>query len=319
MMSERYYIGLDGGGTTTAAVVLNESGQVLFRTNGETINFHSVGFEKARANLHQVFQQIDRIMDHHPIRCVYIGCSALDGDADDRTMKCLVGDYYNENTRIYMSSDAHVALVSAHLNKAGIIIISGTGSMGLGRKEDGEVFIVGGWGYGIGDEGSAYFIANQGIRAAIRGFEGMDKKTKLLEAMMEFYQVKHPREMINKIYQPTLSRNKISDFAPAVYECALNNDEVSNRILVQTTQHLTDMTHVLIGKIGREVGVGVYGSVFKKNKIVYNLFRENIKNRYSNVNVFVPTVPPEIGAALEAMRMDNINIDHAILNNMKKG
>ena len=43
----KYYLGIDGGGTRTTAAVSDENGNVLFKAVGKSINFYSVGFEKA--------------------------------------------------------------------------------------------------------------------------------------------------------------------------------------------------------------------------------------------------------------------------------
>ena len=47
----KYYLGIDGGGTRTTAAVSDENGNVLFKAVGKSINFYSVGMEKARENL----------------------------------------------------------------------------------------------------------------------------------------------------------------------------------------------------------------------------------------------------------------------------
>ena len=54
----KYYLGIDGGGTRTTAAISDEKGNVLFKAVGKSINFYSVGMEKARENLKDVINDI---------------------------------------------------------------------------------------------------------------------------------------------------------------------------------------------------------------------------------------------------------------------
>ena len=53
-----YYLGIDGGGTKTVAVVTDEKGRIITTVSGDTINFYSVGYENARKNLSELMNKI---------------------------------------------------------------------------------------------------------------------------------------------------------------------------------------------------------------------------------------------------------------------
>ena len=54
----KYYLGIDGGGTRTTAAVSDESGKLILKKAGKTINFYSVGMETARNNLDSLIKEI---------------------------------------------------------------------------------------------------------------------------------------------------------------------------------------------------------------------------------------------------------------------
>jgi N-acetylglucosamine kinase-like BadF-type ATPase len=74
--------------------------------------------------------------------------------------------------RWVITHDAAIALSGATASGNGILVISGTGSMAWGRNAKGESARAGGWGYVFGDEGSAFDIVRQAVRAALRMEEG---------------------------------------------------------------------------------------------------------------------------------------------------
>src|SRR5262249_4469681 len=73
---------------------------------------------------------------------------------------------------LVVTTDAVIALAGATENGQGIITISGTGSIAFGRNAAGRSMRAGGWGYIYGDEGSAFDIGRQALRAALRLEEG---------------------------------------------------------------------------------------------------------------------------------------------------
>ena len=69
----KYYLGIDGGGTRTTAAVSDENGNVLFKAVGKSINFYSVGMEKARENLKNVINDIYKNIGKIEFESAFIG------------------------------------------------------------------------------------------------------------------------------------------------------------------------------------------------------------------------------------------------------
>ena len=66
--------------------------------------------------------------------------------------------------RVSVIADVEAAYLGALGERSGILLLSGTGSMALGRDERGRWTRAGGWGPLLGDEGSAFWIGREWLR-----------------------------------------------------------------------------------------------------------------------------------------------------------
>ena len=304
-MSEKYYIGIDGGGTYTKAVAVSSSGELVFSVTGETINFNAVCFDDARKNLEGVFDDITTHIPEQSISRVFIGCSALDSKADSETVKTLMGKYSFLNAD--MNSDLYVALFGHSFGDRG--------AMGIALDKKGEIIVCGGWGYAIGDEGSAYYIATEGLKAAARMTDGREEKTALYDAMMSFYGLDDPYLLIDKIYQPTLSRNKTAKFAKVVSECAEKGDTVALSILDKSANELALLATTLLRKSNISDKLAVYGGVLQHNKYILTRFEEILQKDFPSIDITFPKALPEFGAVAAAMNIDGA-LDEKIIEKL---
>lgn len=69
---------------------------------------------------------------------------------------------------IRVVGDMEIAFDAAFDTGPGVIVIAGTGSIAYGRDRQGRTARAGGWGFAVGDEGSAHWIARQAVRAVLR-------------------------------------------------------------------------------------------------------------------------------------------------------
>ena len=174
----KYYLGIDGGGTKTTAILCDENAHLISRFVGESINYNSVGMETARENLRQT---VDGVLAENDIKlnAAFIGMSAISDRADDNfTRKFCAGII--DCDKVTMDSDVYIGLEAMRCDGAAAMVISGTGSMAVGRLPDEKIIHTGGWGYILGDEGSGYSMSVDALRAAICGYEGRAEKTSLI-------------------------------------------------------------------------------------------------------------------------------------------
>jgi glucosamine kinase len=158
-------LGIDIGGTRSRAR-LWAGGQVAADSQAPSASLAAAGLEAAHAALAAL---LDDVQAGQP------GADLLDAICVGSAGLSLPGarqfllDHLAPLTRpgaVEVVSDAALVLPAAGLD-AGVAVICGTGSVAVGSSADRTVH-VGGWGYLLGDEGSAYWIVREAIRALLK-------------------------------------------------------------------------------------------------------------------------------------------------------
>ncbi|MEA4917171.1 N-acetylglucosamine kinase [Proteiniphilum sp.] len=304
------FCGIDGGGTTTTAVVCDERGNILGSFQAGSINHYGVGLEKARENYAFIKEQLIALLGCEP-DITYIGNSALDSEATDELVQQLVGGIFHKKT--LMHSDVYVALLGFTQGSPGALLISGTGSMACAIDREGNYHTSGGWGQILGDEGSGYHLGLKGVQAALQFHDQMAPPTLLLERLIGFYHLSRVADLIEIVYSPSLEKGTIAAFAIEVEKAALQGDEVSIRLINDEVEWLFRLSESILKKSGVK-RLGLYGSMLVKSHII----GPQLISRYSghDVELLYPRFKPEIGALFGAFTNENISLDEKIIANL---
>jgi N-acetylglucosamine kinase-like BadF-type ATPase len=208
-----------------------------------------------------------------------------------------------ENSRIYIKSDAFMTLYGLTAGDAGVLMISGTGAMGMAFDGSGGIFIAGGWGRITEDEGSGYYIAVNALKAALHYHDGIDENTMIYDAMIQYFGESDPRKLIYSFYEHPEIAPDIAPFSIIVSKCAASGDTQAINILNNTACYLSSYTISLLRQINNNVcKVGIYGSVLVNDKYIRTLFCDKIKSLYPDINITVPEIKPEYAAILYAQK-----------------
>lgn len=297
----KYYLGIDGGGSKTTAVICDENLNLVSRFVGESINFNSVGMEAARKNLKAT---VDGAIAGKDIRlsAAFIGMSAIAERADDEFTKKLCEGII-DCEKVTMDSDVYIGLEAMRCDGAAAMVISGTGSMAVGRLEDGKIIHTGGWGYILGDEGSGYAIAIDALRAAICGYEGSAPETALTEAFKEHYQVDDMLQLIDIFYDPPMPRSEIAKLAPIIFRCA-ENDTVAKGIVENHAKLLANTVCALLKNMPTGTPLGLWGGIFENYKKFRDAFSSFVKESFPETEINILEYAPEYGAIFAAIKTD---------------
>ncbi|MDF2686178.1 MAG: hypothetical protein K0S55_1359, partial [Clostridia bacterium] len=316
-------IGVDGGGSRTTAAAVDTEGHLLGRKTGAGINFNATPMKACTQNLYNIIEELKKESGFEEYDTISIGMSALDDIASPEIINEFADEYF-DNKKILMHSDVFMALYGLspnnNINSVGsVMIVSGTGMMGVAVKCNPDkiikeqTFITGGWGYLLGDEGSCFHIASEGIKAALRFSESIGKITKLLDCLYEFYNITNVRDLIPLIYSSKAPNEVIASFAPQVINSAKNGDEISIEIMQKTLDILCGHTCNLAKQIGAgentEFNIGINGGLFEKNPDICNEYIYRIKNIYKRAQIGAPSLRPEISAVLYAFKIRGYNIN----------
>jgi N-acetylglucosamine kinase-like BadF-type ATPase len=306
-MTMARYLGVDGGGSKTALALIDDTGHVIARATAPTSYYFNDGFDIVEKSLAQGVTDI----------CTQAGITPADIDA---AFFGLPG--YGEASGDIASLDAVPAGVLGHdryscdndmvcgwagslAGEDGINVISGTGSMTYGERQ-GVGHRVGGWGELFGDEGSAYWIAAQGLNTFSRMSDGRLPKGPLHGLMKDRLEVTGDLDVVSLVIDTWKgNRSKIAALATTVCAAAEAGDEASSRILSAAVDELVTLietTRTLIGFTDTEtVPVSYSGGMFS-NEGFLRQFVSALQGSSAKYDLQTPRLDPAVGGALYAAK-----------------
>lgn len=302
----QYVVGIDGGGTkTTAAVVGEDLGLVGSATTGPA-NGRSVGMDTAGAN---IAEAVESALHQAGIGLSSVGamCMCLAGfDTDlDLPVPQRAVRLLGFQGAAIMENDVVGAWAGATEAMPGVVVIAGTGATALGMSVRGELWRTDGWDYILGDTGSGFAIGRTGIRMAMKALDGRAAPTLLVRELAGTYGVRNAEEMRRLVDSTHFGKFEIARFAARVAEVADAGDAAAQDILRQAGRDLADNAIAIIRKLGmrdESFPVSTVGGVFKSGAWVMPPFREAVSQIAPHATFVAPRHPPEIGAAILAMR-----------------
>ena len=203
-----------------------------------------------------------------------------------------------------MTHDAHIALAGATGAEPGIIVIAGTGSIVFGRNVAGVTARAGGWGYVFGDEGGAFDLVRQALRAVLRNEEGWGPPTSLRDVLLETTGARDGHQLLHLLYTDEYPRDRVAGWAVLVDQAARAGDAVARDILGSAAQSLAAMTAAVRAQLFERCGIvdvrysgGVFGS-----EPLLERFRMLVELE-EGTRVSAPQHSAAEGALLEAYRI----------------
>ena len=304
-----YVLGIDGGGSKTVCVLMNDKREILGRGEAGSSNYQSVGIEAAKYSIESAINKAIIEKDNIRIEAICLGLAGVGRSKDIEVIKNIVKKIpilcNIKPQNIIISHDALIALVGGIGNDVGIVVAAGTGSIVFGRNHQGETKRVGGWGYILGDEGGAYKIAVAGMQAALKSHDGRLVYTSLIKDFKSYFDLTNLEELIEVVYRSGLGVKDIAALAPIVDNAAFLGDEVANNIIDDAVNELVKATVTVINEIfveGEFVEVVTTGSVWKSKSKMWERFVSCINRDFPEVKVILPRFEAVYGAGLLALK-----------------
>lgn len=298
---EAYYLGVDGGGTNTRAVITDADSKIIGEGHSEASNPLRVGFDTALAHIEEAIDGAcsQAGLERSDISAACVALAGISDPSHHRKMEDTLNRSIGINTT-KLVTDASAALYGALDGQSGVIIIAGTGSIAMGINSAGEHARSGGWGPTLSDEGSAYDIARRALKAVIASFDERLPHTQLTERICDRLGVRDPSDLPRVIYRDDMDRTQIAALAVDVSEVAGEGDRVAREILEQAGRELGELAGSVVRKLGMEdhnFRLAFVGSVFNAGEIILSPLRETIKRIAPQAIVEEPLFPPTVGAA----------------------
>lgn len=174
----RWWVGIDGGGTSTRALVADAQGRILGRGEAGASALNQ-GTEQAWRHIAEAIARAG--VPGLALRDCALGLG-LSGTGVPAQLQAFVAADPGV-ARFTLVTDGLVALLGAHGGQPGALLISGTGSVAEALLEDGSRRMTGGWGWQIGDEGSGAWLGQQAMKLAQAAFDGRAPRGTLAESV----------------------------------------------------------------------------------------------------------------------------------------
>jgi len=302
-----YVAGIDGGATKTICIIADNEGKVLGRGVSGPSNYHNVSTSAVKKAL---LQSIKRATSNARLRrskfkVACFGMAGLDSPYDWKIVPKFIREEIKFCEKIAVVHDSVIALYGATGGAPGLIVEAGTGSFAAGLNKRGEIKRVGGWGHIIGDEGSAYEIGRQALKAFLRSYDGREMKALLTEKIMRMLKLGVEEDLVQRVYAEKMSISEMAAIAPLVAEAADEGDAVAKRILTDAGRELASQAIAIAKALGMEnedVEVYMTGGVFKAGSHVFKPFEGEIKEIMPKARLASPKFEPAMGAVFLALR-----------------
>jgi N-acetylglucosamine kinase-like BadF-type ATPase len=307
-----YFLGVDGGQSSTKSIIGDSSGAILGQGVSGPCNHVKSGDGRTKfvnalvSSVGQALEQAGLPIHQRQFDAACLGFSG--GPADKESIvRELIWAYH-----LTVTTDAHAALYGATSASPGIIVISGTGSIALGRNDQLRTARAGGWGYIFGDEGSAFDIARQALRAILRHQEGWGPPTALTSTLLEATQTADANQLMHAFYTDEYPRSRVATFARLVDHVASHGDPVATQILNQAARDLHTFVAAVRTQLfspAQPVLICPIGNTFQSAILRHHF--ETLALLADGARVADPAFSPAQGALLEAYRLAGVTIDLA--------
>ncbi len=241
-------LGVDGGGTCTRVLLARVDGEELARTVGAPAlvdpNHPEASVDAVVAACREAAEAAGIAL---PVTALWAGIAGAGGTGVGETLGAELGRW-GLAQRVGVGTDADAAYHDAFGEEPGILLIAGTGSVALGRGEDGSSATVGGWGVLLGDEGSGYAIGMAALRSIVRGVDGRGMSTSMKEAVFERVGLARPEELIAWVARS--DKSDVAGLVPLVCRAADTGDPVAATIVEGAIEDLTGHVLTVIRRLG---------------------------------------------------------------------
>ncbi|HVN78178.1 MAG TPA: BadF/BadG/BcrA/BcrD ATPase family protein [Terriglobia bacterium] len=311
----RLYLGIDGGQTETRSILATENGQVLGigRSGPCQHPNRDTSRESSRESLFSAVRAVletSGMSESSEIDSAFLG---ITGVTDPSTQaahfyRSALADRFRVSN-LTVDIDARSALAGAIPFQPGIVVISGTGSVGFGVDSEGNTFRTGGWGYLIGDPGSGFEIGRQALGAVLHCHERGGPHTRLTEMILRNLEIDQVGLIPQSVHLKENPKVYIAGISRLVTQAAEQGDAVSLEILATAGRHLASLAVAILEKLhwsDQKIPVSGVGGVLRTSAQLWEQFCDGVVQLEPRARVDVPELPPLAGALLLAYQQDGL-------------
>jgi N-acetylmuramic acid 6-phosphate etherase len=228
------FLGIEGGGTRTVALLADGSGQPLRRLETGPANMKLL----TEVQLTRRFRSIARALPRPS--ALGIGLSGAWVEADFEKIRSAAAKAW-PRIPCYATNDLETALTAAEDSKRPdqmpqVLMVSGTGSSCYGKARDGRGVKIGGWGHVLGDKGSGYDIGLRALQAIIDAYDHEGCWPPLGQRLLQALELNEPTDLID--WAQVAKKPDIASLAAEVLAAGGQADKIAREILADAARCL---------------------------------------------------------------------------------
>jgi N-acetylglucosamine kinase-like BadF-type ATPase len=304
LKSEQLVLGIDGGGTKTAAcLALRESGgeaSIVGRGYGGPSNAQTLGLPAALQSLDCAVDEAlrDASVSRGPVAAACLGLAGADRESVATPLAEWAAQRQLANS-LRIVHDGLPVLAAGTPDGWGVALIAGTGSFAFGMDAAGRSARAGGWGHLFGDEGSGYAIALAGLRAAAQAADGRGPATQLVDRLLGRLSLSQPMELIPAIYGSSGDRAAIASLAEVVVGTAAAGDPVAEQLVCDAAEELARMVSALAVRLDLSDApcpLALAGGALLHGERLQQRLRESLSSMSVHAEPIASVAEPVLGA-----------------------
>lgn len=285
-------LGIDGGGSRCTAVLARlpatagAEPAILGRGHGGPANPRVAGHEAARSSIDAAIATAfaDAGLARGKVAAICLGLAGV-GLAEDRDAMRTWAEEAGIARRVSVVPDGLLAFAAGSEDPWGVVLVAGTGSLGLARPRgsslaaDAACDRCGGWGPILGDEGSGHAVGLAALKAAVRAADGRGPDTLLREAVMRRFDATAPAELVARIQAPGVGRREIADVAREAIAAADAGDVVAMALVAAAAADLAAHVRTLAvrnGFVGGDYPLRLAGGLLTGSATLRRLVVESL-------------------------------------------
>ncbi len=297
------FVGVDGGGTHTRVLVVDEQGVELATAEGPGSAIQPGAASRSAGIIRDAVHRASAGLSDRPVRALCVGVAGAGRDEERDTLQSAL-----ETDRIAGSviilTDAEIALEDAFGAGPGVLLTAGTGSIAYGKGPTGVMARCGGWGPNIGDEGGGSWIGRRALGVAAASSDGREPESALPAAIIAALGINSIEALI-----PWAAAATPADFgklAPVVLEVAATGDLRANSLVTLAVEELALHVRTLARKLFSDeraaFRLAMHGGLIAPKSLLRRRLEQRMRSIAPGATVLAERVVPERGAARFAMR-----------------
>ena len=288
-----YYLGIDGGGTKTAVIVIDHQQHVIKHEIFGPTSIDTIDLDTFKQTFNAFFDQLNFDLDG-----IYAGIGGILSQEDAMPIKNILEKmpHVTRSTHIIVNNDIMNAYFSGGFIDEGLALIIGTGSVCYGKNHE-LSHRAGGWGFLEGDLGSAYDLGLNALLLSIKAFDGRIDDTPFYQHIRNSYGLMNVHDIFHSLEDIRLNRTKTASLSKLITTEAKEGDQTAINLIIQSCEYHVQAIKAVLKKIHLNATTCVVVGSLGHDTYYFQTLQKVLLDHHLNVKLIKPILSPELAAA----------------------